>query len=209
MTSTPRQRKQASKKNPQQQQQQQQQQQPDADEGDEQAEPMDETEQQQVVDQLREDALEQMELVHGIFSTVCRGAMMLSLLLGVTTGDVQGWMHVILAVVLHWGAIRMAATAKPGTNTSSYDNGFTTYGVPILVLLTVMRVVLSMNNSTNNSSSIKVGRKNQHDDHVHHLGLALSNVVTMLGAMYLKHDSQSTKKALEELEKSKYRYKSL
>lgn len=190
MTSTPRQRKASSK----------------ADIATEQAEPIDEVQQQQVVDQLREEALEQMELVQSIFSTVCTGAMMLCLLLGVTTsGDIQGWMHVIMAVVLHWGAIQIAATAKPGA-VASY--GFSGTTVPALfMLLSILAVAVSI--YTTNSSNITLGSKRHFDDHGHHLSLALSNIVTMLGALYLKHDSQTTKKALEQLEQSKYHFKSL
>ena len=192
MTSTPRQRKASSKA--------------EKEKEAEQAEPIDEVQQQQVVDQLREEALEQMELAQSIFSTVCTGAMMLCLLLGVTTSeDIQGWMQVIIAVVLHWGAIQIAATAKPGAAASYGFSG--TYVPTLFMLLSILGVAASI--YTTNSSNIKLGSKRHFDDHGHHLSLALSNVVTMLGALYLKHDSQSTKKALEQLEQSKYHFKSL
>ena len=166
---------------------------------------MDEDQQQQVVDQLREEALEQMELVHRIFSTVCTGAMVLCLLLGMTAArEMQGWFHVIMAVILHWGASQIAVTAKPGVTASGGFSG--TYVPSLFLILSILGVAASVYITHN--SSIKFG-SNRFDDHGHHLSLALSNVVTILGALYLKHDSQATKKALEQLEQSKYHFKSL
>jgi len=183
----------------------------------EQVQPIDEAEQQQIVDELRQSALKQMEMIQTIFSTACKGAMLLSLLLGITTGDVKGWIHVLLSIFLHWLAIQTAASAKldvnntgNGANTciNSNNNNSSTLSLfttcmPILILLVVVFTSVFKNFSSTNHKNYS------HNDYIHHLGLALSNVVTMLGAVYIKHDSKSTKIALEQLDQSQYRYKSL
>ena len=170
-------------------------------------EPIDETEQAQLVEQLRQQALEQMDLIHNIFSRVCEAAMVLCILLGLTSmTDFFGWAHVLGSVALHWAARSIAANIKT-TTISSQQQQHTAGGavfdkiLPVVALLTVVAILpLTLEN---------IGSSSSGSGHDHHLGMALTNIVTMLGALYIKHDSQSTMKQVETLEKSKYNYKSL
>lgn len=174
-----------------------------AEEVENEVQPLDEDDQEEIVQSLTEEAQEQMELIHSIFSRVCEAAIFLCLLVGMATPDVWCWIHVIGASVLHWGSIQVAATAKPGSD----DRGtFQTY-FPLLAVLAVAAVVVRPGGAT--AASKRSLSSEREDDLSHHLGLAISNIVTMGGAFYLKWDSRSTRKALEDLERSKYRYKSL
>lgn len=163
-------------------------------------EPLDEQEQEKVVQSLMDEANEQIELIHNIFSRICEAAILLCLIVGATSADPWSWLHVVGASFLHWGAIQVAATAKPQKDERSIIRKI----APLAVVVVVAGAFLYPNSS-------RPKRAKRHIDHdvSHFMGLAMSNVVTMIGALYLKWDSKSTKKALEDLEKSKYHFKSL
>ena len=174
-------------------------------------EPLDEQEQEQIIQSLMEESREQMELIHSIFSRVCEAAIFLCLVVGVTTTpDVWCWVHVIGASVVHWGAIQVVASSKiimsNDSNSSRSKAATLQKYLPLLVVFTMAIYVLRNNSFSPNNT---VARNRLGDDTSHHLGLIVSNVVTMGGAFYLKWDNQRTKQALEELIKSKYQYKSL
>jgi len=168
-------------------------------------EPMDEIEQAKLVKKMRQDAMAQMELIHNIFSRVCEAAMVLCLVLGVAAQDMWGWVHVVLSIGLHWGASSMANMAVAANTTTTTSSSSAIQKVlPIITLLTVLMILPKTFRGSQSMSS-----NTNDDDHSHHLGLAISNVVTMLGAMYLKHDGHTTMKSIEELENSKYSHKTL
>lgn len=167
-------------------------------------EPLDEVLQEQQVAQLRQDAQEQMELIHSIFSRVCEGAMFLCLTLGVASQDVYCWVHVATAIFLHWSAISIARVDS-GTNSSE---GYAKY-MPVIALISLLVAVFGFAEQTPTTTTSSKNPYMAEMEHLHHLGLAGSNVVTMLGALYLKRDNQATNQQIAALENSKYKYKSL
>jgi hypothetical protein len=169
----------------------------------EKVEPIDEVEQEREIRRLRFEAYEQMELIHNVFSRVCEGAMLLSLVLGVTSQDTWCWIHVAGSIFLHWSATRIVASAKPGGTDGGAE--YHTF-LPLVALLVCVAVFVYEHSTKGNPTYI---RNKGVDDNMNHIGLAIANVLTMLIALYLERDSQSTKDQIVELEKSKYRYKSL
>jgi hypothetical protein len=175
-----------------------------ASQGDKKVEPIDEVEQEREIQRLRFEAYEQMELIHNVFSRVCEGAMMLSLVLGVTSQDTWCWIHVAGSIFLHWSATRIVASAKPG---GTHRGGQYHTFLPLVALLVCVAAFVYEYRTKGNPDDIR--NKDIVDDNMHHIGLAIANVLTMLIALYLERDSQHTKDQIAELEKSKYRYKSL
>lgn len=169
----------------------------------EKVEPIDEVEQERKIQQLRFEAYEQMDLIRNIFSRVCEGAMFLCLVLGLTSQDTWCWIHVAGAIFLHWSATRIVASGKPGG-----PDGDAEYHMflPVVALLVGVAVFVYQYTTNQNPADL---RNRDMDDYMHHMGLAIANVVTMLTALYLKRESQHTQNQIAELEKSKYRYKSL
>ncbi|CAB9507142.1 expressed unknown protein [Seminavis robusta] len=164
----------------------------------EQVEPMDEVEQDKEIELLRIEAYEQMDLMHNVFSRICEGAMFLCLILGVASQDLWCWIHVVGGIFLHWGATRIVASSRP----TQEDSGL--HQILPFVALVVVAAVFAFQYIR------KEAVKNDYvDDQMHHMALALSNAVTMLAALYLRWDCQSTQQQISQLEKSKYRYKSL
>ena len=158
-------------------------------------EPIDETLQEQQVQELREQALEQMELIHSVFSRLCEGAMFLSLILGVASQDLYCWIHVAICIFLHWSAISIVSA----DSTTGSSSGYQKY-LPLIALVILGAVFIPQ--VLQDTPEQKNARKEyiQEVDHLHHMGLAGSNVVTMLVALYLKRDKEATNKQIEELE---------
>ena len=176
-------------------------------------EPIDEVEQEKQIEQLRYEAQEQMELFHNIFSRVCEGAMFLSLVMGVTHQDTWCWIHVTGSIVLHWSATRIVASAATATLEGTRD-GKNAAGyhlvLPLVALLVGVAVfVYEYYTNKENPTNVQKNHNTHHDNNLHHMALALANILTMVLALYLKRDCQHTKNQLVELEKSKYRYKTL
>jgi hypothetical protein len=169
----------------------------------EQVEPIDEVEQEREIQRLRFEAYEQIELIHNVFSRVCEGAMLLCLVLGVTSQDTWCWIHVTGAIFLHWSATRIVASAKPGGSDQNSE-----YHIFLAVVTILVVGVVFLYEYTNNQNPADLRNKDI-GDNMHHMGLAIANVVTTLLALYLKRESQDTKNQIAELERSRYRYKSL
>lgn len=155
---------------------------------------LDEQEQEKMIQTYREEAEEQQKLIEGVFSRVCEGAMALSVILGLSRPDWICWMHVALACGLHWSAKRAVTTRDATTK------------LPFLVVLMVLGLVLTQYLLEKSGPAAEVHHYETINPHV---GLAVSNLLTMGAASYLQSDEQDTKKALNELESVKYRYKSL
>jgi uncharacterized membrane protein YecN with MAPEG domain len=171
---------------------------------DEPAEPIDESIQEQEVAELREEALEQMELIHSIFSRVCEGAMFLSLVLGVASHDLWCWIHVVASIFLHWSAIHISGMSQNSATTQEGNN----YQMYLPVIAMIILVILFIPQAMKEDHTVK-NKKIAEMDHLHHLGLAGSNAVTMLLALYIKKDNEKTNQQIAQLEKSRYKYKSL
>ena len=107
-----------------------------------------------------------------------------------------------IAIGLHWSAISIAAMGQDESQSSS---GYQKY-LPVVALIILVVIFVPQTTSSDKSArSDSIAEMEQ----LHHLGLAGSNVVTMLGALYLKRDNETTSKQIRQLENSKYKYKSL
>jgi VIT1/CCC1 family predicted Fe2+/Mn2+ transporter len=157
---------------------------------------LDQDEQEELVQSLEQEAQEHAQHVRHLFSVVCWGAMGLAVLVAVFPVLFLGadnWtavvMHACVSVSLHWLAMKSAVISE--TELSIQRSDMVLLGLSLLPLLVVVAFLRTM-------------------DHVEvHLGLTLSNVLTMAFSYLVRSDASSTHDAVQGLRLSKYKYKSI
>ena len=172
----------------------------------EQATFIDEDDQEKLVLSLQVDAIRQAEQFRRFFAVVCVFAILVTIaypLLCRTYCSSQPrlcWIHSAYSSILHGVIIALQyyvplrgpqlgkITMEANTESSSRSAILLT---AILITLPLLLGVL----------------KNDAEDF--HLGLIIGNMVTFVGMLLLRWDAASTRRALEELHASKYKYKDL
>jgi hypothetical protein len=174
---------------------------------------MDETDQDQMILELKAESDRLQQQMHHSFSILCMAAVVISVLvtlymflfpesLSTATDWMFRWLHTGLAALLHWEAQYIVThPAQPMFSWKLLVPIVSTIG--LLLAVSLLRQQQHANANTDSLVDI--------DDSIHmlHWGLVLSNAATLVGAAFLRLDSSSTANSLEELRSAKYRYKSL
>ena len=153
---------------------------------------MDSDDQTLLVETLEKEAAEAMMRFRYYFVSIGNFAIAASLVLPLLCQEecrsqsLFCWVHSIYSSLLHGMSISLAK--KPGNDFSLFVMSFILASIPMIVWL--------------------MGRFEYDVEHFH-LGLALSNMITLTGCMLLRWDDTVTRKSLKELNELKYSHKSL
>jgi len=157
---------------------------------------LDSDDQDELLESLEIEAAEAIRRFRLYFVLVACFAIFLSLILPLLCQEECSeqalfcWTHSIYASILHGLSIFLAKNAGKRSNQDFH------WFVLTFVLVSIPMLVWTL-------GKIK-------DDIEHfHLGLALGNMTTLSGCMFLRWDDQSTAKSLQELHGLKYEHKSL
>lgn len=155
-------------------------------------EPLDEDDQAQVVASLEEEGMQQIESTNRIFTFACILAMGITVVVVAIHGSgVRQWTHAVYSVAIHWLARMHAVSSGPLLQSNS---------VALLVFLVLSPLLVI---------AASVTSLNEDDTATLHWSIALANLLIAICSILLRIESANTIKALELLEGSKYRYKSL
>ena len=167
---------------------------------------IDEDDQEKLVLSLQADAIRQTEQFRRFFAFVCVFAILVTVaypLLCRTYCSNQPricWIHSGYSSILHGVIIALQyyvplSGPQPGKITMEANAVASSRNAILLTaILTTLPLLLGV-------------LKNDAEDF--HLGLIIGNMVTFVGMLLLRWDAASTRRALEELHASKYKYKDL
>jgi hypothetical protein len=162
-------------------------------------EPLDEDDQQDLIESLEREAANQTGFFHAVFGFGIGGmAIVFSLIFPLLCPDecsaekgaaLACWSHALFSSGLHgWSihpfALKRSVTTRPPS-------------IAVDIILQAIPIVLWF-----------TGFISKDEDHFH-LALLIGNFVTFLGARLMYWDLQSTKRSLEDLDAARYRHKSL
>lgn len=162
---------------------------------------LDTDDQEEMIRQLERDAQKQSRFFQSFFSVVGGFGMVVSLFIypilcqeECSQRIVPCWAHALVSSGAHGLSIKLSqAKMNYEEPRLPFSSGF--FG--ILIILHVVPPLLWV-----------IGVFDQDVEHFH-LGLALGNLVTLVGALLLLWDEQSTRKALNDLNGAKYEHKTL
>jgi hypothetical protein len=165
---------------------------------------LDSDDQDQIISRFAQEMDEQQRGINQSFRALCIGSAILSicalLFLEVREGLVQSgrlfrWTHVLVTATLH---VLTPGVALPSTPTTRLRW--------ILVPPWIISLLLG-------SSTLFHARSIQGEDSTftvtYHQGLFLGNFLTTLAALWLRNDSFSVQRSVEQLKEARYRHKSL
>lgn len=169
---------------------------------------LDDDDQTRLVEELTQDAIRQTQQFRRYFSIMAIFASSVSLLYPILNPEERAgepracWTHAVVSSILHLlGLInhprRTSVEEKPDPIDSVGS------WIQLLLLIVVIVVPLGM------SLAVYWWELTVRDAHYFHLALMGGNLVTYLGSVLLNWDVSTTRKALEDLQKSKYSHKSL
>ena len=148
-------------------------------------EPLDEDEQDQITKTLAHDASTQMKEISDIFGVICAFAAIACLIAVVVADSMRARAHAVVASVLHFAARRLSSNEK--------SSQFVMEG--LLIGMSILPIPLSWLAGALDSEF--------------YWSLSAGNLLTTIGAIFIRREYQSTNKAILDLRSAKYRYKSL
>ena len=177
--------------------------------GGRQAELIDRDEQDKLVEELRVESEKQQAQIERIFGYLGRVAAVLSLLLALlvqvrqttptTAAVLLGWTHALLAALLHFNA---TGSSKITSSSLPHDPTTPSLAWNIIGPLFLSALVAGF--------GLFVARRRNDEDRIRfHYSLLLSNLVVLLGAMWVRHERFQSEQSIRRLHAAKYHYKSL
>ena len=154
---------------------------------------MDEDEQDELVASLEKEGNQQIQFMNKMFTAVCFMAMGITVLLvAFHGGGLRQFTHALYSAGVHWLA-RTHAMVSSGALQSS-----NTFVLLILLVLAPLYILASFTTSMNEDGTSTL-----------HWCIALANLLVAICSILLRMESVSTIQSLEQLQGSKYQYKSL
>jgi hypothetical protein len=146
---------------------------------------LDEDEQDEITRKLAEDASVQLKEMNDVFGIICIIASIGSLAISLLVANrILGKAHAALAAAFHYVVGRISAR---DTNSHLID--------AVIAGVSLVPIVLLSGFETGDSDI--------------HWSLSLGNVLTTVGAIFLRREKQATANSIKDLHDSKYRYKSI
>lgn len=167
-------------------------------------EPLDELDQEKLIEQLRAHINKQNNGLEGIFRAICYTAAITSGIYLFWTDmreteqqdnhpylRLNRWAHGVMTIYMHWSAFRIISKSPD----ASFQ--WSVYVPSFVILVMVATAIMSAR------------RAEAHDSVLLHQGLVLGNLLTIAGGFALRSEIIATDESLKNLIKSKYSHKSL